>query len=706
MRMFAPFATAGVGSTLHRIRMRHCPSLAASRQTANSSKRLLSLQRPGAMETPATYHRVKDHLDEVLRDPSTSIDVHALEKLQTELVAATDPKIPAALLVQAVELLPVLQEDPTPLTTLAKKAAEYLDFQQIQSVQPSVDFLAGIKAPSPPINLLALSLLGKASYSASHAAIIAGDQDLVVSLVELWLSTAVTEVSEAAFDVLWSLLEVDYPQRGNGNTLVNGLGTKEQGDGGQGLMWRRIFDDKHVYGLFFSICSLDETIQSGDISQRQRTVAQGRLMDLVLKAASLDWQAIARSHFRDVESSSGSDSLLSFVACHMVEDDDVLLSMTLIQFLSNLLQINAPGILQNGNLSTIPCPPSSSPSLEFLHSAGLHTKVLNYYMDPRTLDRAVSTYLSGPVMSYVSRYASLYPNHLLQNPQHVLDKLLSRITDSFEIPSPQWAHGPVPSGDLHIVASLPRVMLLEAGTRSLNPLLSVPPNPPHKDTLDALSRVFHGLPEELEKPSPEQQTELERNLTSPRAEAVAARVLYLQYLNEHPGLWVNVVAAAETLAIKDNALAAIGLIKAVASANWDVISADSPSTTLTSSRFPVPTEAQVSRLGPSTQGMLPQSGAWALLVPPALTTVLPYLFKAPQTYANFVAGGAADTESAVWRVATAKYDALVTLERSVEGIGGQMDGMEELMSTLKRRVAEGPWGPMTQVGSRVDALEL
>jgi hypothetical protein len=160
------------------------------------------------------------------------------------------------------------------------------------------------------------------------------------------------------------------------------------------------------------------------------------------------------------------------------------------------------------------------------------------------------------------------------------------------------------------------------------------------------------------------------------------------------------------MAMRDTALAAIALIKAVATANWETIPANSPPTPLTSSRFPVPTEDQMSRLGPAQEGKLPATGAWALLVPPSLTTVLPYLFKAPQTYANFVAGGAADTESAVWRIATAKYDALSALAAAVSRIGGKVDGMDELVATLRRRVEEGPWGPITQVGSRVDALEL
>jgi hypothetical protein len=352
------------------------------------------------------------------------------------------------------------------------------------------------------------------------------------------------------------------------------------------------------------------------------------------------------------------------------------------------------------------CPAFSSPALEFLIASKLHAKTVNYYLDHSLLDPATVKFVSGPVMAYISQYALLYPNHLLRAPQSFLDKMLSRIIQSFTIPSAQWAHGPIPSGDLNILASLPRVMLLEAGARSLNPLLSIPSKPLNKDTLNTLARVFHGPLTPKESQS-DNQTTPDQNLTSPQAEAAAARVLYLLYLNEHPDIWNNVVVVADILAMPDIALAAISSIKAVLTANWEVVTSDDSSALVSSSRFRVPTEAQVSRLGPAARGTLPASGLWALLVPPALTVVLPYLFKPPQTYANSVAGGAGDTESAVWRIATAKFDVLVALQAAAKGADGGIEGFSDLVRTIDRRVVDGPWGPPNQeVGSRVDALEL
>ncbi|ODH46339.1 hypothetical protein GX48_07572 [Paracoccidioides brasiliensis] len=654
------------------------------------------------METPPSFDAVRDHLDRIIQEPSTPLNVPILDKLMAELIVSTSESVSSALLTRVSQVLSVLKEDPSPLTSLATKAASYLSFDQIQSIDPPLNLLAGIKAPSPPVNLLTLSLLAKASKSPANAAVVSANPALVVALVELWLTTPETAVAQAAFNVLWSLLEIDHVDNFDSDVLVEG--ENKARIGGQGLMWRRVFNDRHVYGRLFSICSFDAT--EPGLSRRDKSVAQGRLMDLVIKAGSLDWSAITTSHFPDIESIFQCSSLLSFTASQMIDPDDILLHMTYIQFLRDLLRISAPGLCQRAGVKTHSYPLFSSPSLEYLISSGLHTKIMNYYLDPSTLDSMSAPFLSGPAMGYISQYAILYPNHLLGQPQPFLDKILSRISEAFDIESVKWAHGPIPTGDLDILASLPRIMLVEAGNRWINPLNSLPFKPVNSHVMDTLGRIFKGPPT-VEEPSYGVSTSLDQNPTSPRVEAAASRVLFFRYLNDHPDLWSNIVAAADIVAMQDTALAAIAFIKSVLTANWVVVpSSNGNSVPLTHRRFALPTEDQLSRLGSSVQGKLPPSGLWALLAPPALTEVLPYLFKAPQTYANFVAGGAGDTESAVWKIATAKFDAVVTLQNEVKKAGGGLEEFGDIIRTLNRRVADGPWGPQSQVGSRVDALEL
>ncbi|KAJ5795047.1 hypothetical protein N7457_001646 [Penicillium paradoxum] len=644
------------------------------------------------MAIPSTFDAVKLHLAQVQESPSTALDISLIEKLKLQLVESTDLVVPATLLSQISALLPVLQEDPTPITTLGIQATSYFSFTDLQSIDPPLNLIAGFKAPSPPINLLALSLLAKAGQKSSEAAIVAGDSDLVSALVELWLSTSSTEVAQAALDTLWALLEIDVA-----NNLEVGEyeHTGEELHAGQGLVWRRVFTDKDVYGLLFGLCSL-RSDAPGDLSKRERTLAQGRLMALLVKAGKLRWDIISTTQVPEIETKYQSSSLLHFATSQMIQESDVLMHMTLLSFLRELLEIDGPSLVARSSVQSTST--FSSPALDFLVSHQLHSKVLTYYLDESKLDSVDLLYLSGPIMAYVARYAELYPNHLLQNPATVLDGIISRINRSLAISTTQWAHGEVPTGHLAVLASLPRVLLVEAGKHGANPVLAIPTNPPNGEALDVLAKIFHGpwrseIPDSMElNTSGQTPTDWDR-------EAAAARILYFLYLNRHPTFWDGVVGAADVLVMKEIALSAINFMRAIATANWKP--SPSASVNIGSSRFQLPSEEGLGQLSPAASGFFPTSGAWAVLTPPALTTLLPYLFKPPRSYADFVGGGAGDSQNVVWKVATAKHDVLVALHRRLQETGGEVEGFEDIMQTLQQRVNEGPWGPVQSGATQV-----
>ncbi|KAJ5146256.1 uncharacterized protein N7515_000820 [Penicillium bovifimosum] len=644
------------------------------------------------MVIPSTFDAVKSHLSQVLGDPTTALDIPLIDKLKLQLVESTDRVVPATILSQISALLPVLREDPTPITTLGIQATAYFSFIDLQSVDPPINLIAGFKAPSPPINLLALSLLAKAGQRSSEAAIVAGDSDLVASLVELWLSTSSTEVAQAALDTIWALLKVDAGQHLEAGESVNG----DTSHGGPGLMWRRVFTDEKVYGLLFGLCSLQPNAL-GDLSKRERTLAQGRLMALLVKAGEIRWDIISTAQIPEIETKYQSSSLLHFATCQMVEVSDILMHMTLVNFLRELLEIDGPGLVARSCVQSTST--FSSLALDFLVSHQLHHKVLSYYLDESALDAVDLVYLSGPVMAYVARYAEMYPNHLLQNPVTLLDGIISRINRSLAIQSTQWAHGEAPTGHLAILASLPRVLLVAAGKHGANPALAIPTNPPNNEALDVLAKIFHGprrtSASMVLNTSGQTPTDWDR-------EAAAARVLYFSYLNQHPTFWDNVVAAADVLVMKDTALSAINFMKAITTANWTSLP-PAPANS-DSSRFQLPSEDDLGRLSPAASGTFPTSGAWAVLTPPALTTLLPYLFKPPLSYADFVGGGAGDAQSVVWKVATAKHDVLVALHSRLEGTGSEVEGFEDIMQTLQQRVNEGPWGPVRSAGAQVTTM--
>ncbi|KAJ5470191.1 hypothetical protein N7530_007548 [Penicillium desertorum] len=647
------------------------------------------------MSVPSAFDAVRSHLAQVQENPSVALDIPLIDKLKLQLVESTDRVVPATLLSQISVLLPILQEDPTPITTLGIRATAYFTFTDLQSVDPPINLVAGFKAPSPPINLLALSLLAKAGQKYSEAAIVAGDSDLVASLVELWLSTSSGEVAQAALDTLWALLEVDVA-----NYLENGEyeHTGDESHAGQGLLWRRVFTDKDVYGLLFGLCSL-QSDAPGDLSKRERTLAQGRLMTLLAKAGKLRWDIISTAQVPEIEAKYQSSSLLHFATCHMVQVTDVLMHMTLLNFFRELLEIDGPGLVARSSVQSSST--FSSPALDFLVEHKLHSQVLTYYLDESKLDSVDLLYLSGPVMAYVARYAEMYPNHLLHNPSTLLDGIISRINRSLAIPSVQWAHGEVPTGHLAVLASLPRVLLVEAGKHGANPVLAIPTNPPNSEALDVLAKVFHG-PQRTDVSDSMNLNTSGSTPTDWDREAAAARILYFLYVNQNPTFWDNVVGAADVLVMKDVALSAINFMKAITTANWK----PSPSAPVNPSRFQLPSEEGLGQLSPATKGFFPTSGAWAVLTPPALTTLLPYLFKPPRTYADFVGGGAGDSQSVVWKVATAKHDVLVALHSRLQETDGQMEGFEDIMQTLQQRVNQGPWGPVQSGGAQVVAAGL
>jgi hypothetical protein len=464
---------------------------------------------------------------------------------------------------------------------------------------------------------------------------------------------------------------------------------------GQGLLWRRVFTDKDVYGLLFGLCSLQNDAPGG-LSKRERTISQGRLMALLVKAGTLRWDIISTSQVPEIEAKYQSSSLLQFATTQMVQVSDVLMHMTLLSFFRELLEIDGPGLVARSNVQSAST--FSSPALEFLIAQNLHSMVLTYYLDESQLDSVDLVYLSGPIMAYVARYAEIYPNHLLQNHASLLDGIVSRVNRALSISATQWAHGEVPTGHLAVLASLPRTLLVEAGKHSANPVLAIPTNPPNAEALDVLAKIFHG-PQRVET---SQSMDLNTSGQSPtdwEREAAAARILYFQYLNQHPKFWEQIVGAADVLVMKDIALSAIVFMRAIATANWNPLP-PAPSHPHPS-RFQLPSEEDLSRLSPATGGALPSSGAWALLTPPALTTVLPYLFKPSKSYADFVGGGAGDSQNVVWKVATAKHDVLVVLHSRLQETGGQAEGFEDIMRTLQQRVNEGPWGPVQTSGTQV-----
>ena len=170
-------------------------------------------------------------------------------------------------------------------------------------------------------------------------------KNVIRALVITWLSKASVEVGEKETKVLGDLLDTDCDHRSTHiNAQMNGLEISPSKPVGQNLFWRRIFNDKDIYSLIFDLCS-SETVGRGEgqLDERQKSLAQARLLRLLPRIAILDFKAISTTNFPEIDSRYGSEGkaqgLLGFAALDMVDkEEDILMHLTLIDFFAHLLE--------------------------------------------------------------------------------------------------------------------------------------------------------------------------------------------------------------------------------------------------------------------------------------------------------------------------------------------------------------------------------
>ena len=171
------------------------------------------------------------------------------------------------------------------------------------------------------------------------------------------------------------------------------------------------------------------------------------------------------------------------------------------------------------------------------------------------------------------------------------------------------------------------------------------------------------------------------------SESSFARLLTSLYYTKHPSMFSDIVIHASTIAMKENALAAFSLLRAIITSSW--------------SSAPLPDMDPTSDLTYTRLQDFPQTGLDLVLDPARSGGVLPALLKPATTFSNLV-GGRGDAENAAYQVAMARFDALKALGRVLEKNGGR----EDILSMVRRRINEGPWGVGGNAGSRIGTLEL
>ena len=496
---------------------------------------------------------------------------------------------------------------------------------------------------------------------------------MVGALVRLWLCSQDTAVARLAHDVISGLLQAEV--EGQEDTAF----TERR------WMWRRMFRDRDVYGSMFSICSLVTAGQDGQPSKRDKTVAQARLLDMILR---IDGDAVRQSQMPEIEKQYGVNEggLLNFAAIHMVDyRNDLLMHVNLLDFYAMYLSGKLKMLSRHSEQITNPSTQPSTFPLDFLRQHHVHQRSLAYYLNPDAQDPVDISFLYGRSANYLSTWASTYPNDFLE--PRVVEATLGRLLNVLQNVSPgQWAQERAPKDDLHVVASLPRVVLIPRRQRP-SPLFLIPSKPANPDAFLTLAYVFNGSQDLASETS--------------NTENAVARALYYLYMEQHPDFWRQVVSAAETVALIEVALAALSLMTAVITAHWAYL----PSTTSSSdTSFALPTEDALANKchAPS----LPATGIEAIMTEPAIAIVIPYLIKPAQTFSNLVGGGKGDVESAAYKVAVAKHETLTQLHEKLKDWMGNHSEAQDMLATVARRVAQGPMGGTSEIGGRVGTMEL
>ncbi|RDL31386.1 Uncharacterized protein BP5553_09595 [Venustampulla echinocandica] len=299
-------------------------------------------------DTPITgLEELETHLQLLVSEPDTPLNAKLFDEVELQLNDGNISPLIPRLLPTLTQILLAYPNDPSILTSLAIKLLRPVTFAQALTMASEEALIRALQSPAPSANLLAITVLQKAARSPSDTAILSVMKGLVEAFFRTWLSTPHVEVGETATQTLGDLLEVDCDNRSSASidTKMRGMQLSSGMPPGQGLLWRRIFQDREVYESIFSLCSF-QTLGTGHghLDERQKSLAQGRLLRIIPRLAALDFHAITHTHFPDVDQrfglQYGEQGLLYFAMVDMVsKQDDVLMHTTLVYMFIEFLEV-------------------------------------------------------------------------------------------------------------------------------------------------------------------------------------------------------------------------------------------------------------------------------------------------------------------------------------------------------------------------------
>ena len=365
-----------------------------------------------------------------------------------------------------------------------------------------------------------------------------------------------------------------------------------------------------------------------------------------------------------------TQGLLYYAFTKMVKftDDDLVLS-SFISLCANYLVKLSPWSHERSTFA-----------LRFLKENHLHETCMSYFMNPTS--EHVPWLLSDSAI-YLQHYCRMWQDDLL-NDKGLCANITERLSRRFKNASKaDWQTSDALRFDLQILGALPKFLHLPGSMGShdgIPALFDVPADTYSPDVIDQLQQIF------CQKISFSMLGEAAS--AEERADRMTKRVLYLYYYERNPGLWLNLVKVAETVALTTPALAAINLMMGFAIADWEVV--DKSVTTS------LPSEEELSRMRGGAAA--PSSGIDALIFERGVAEIiLPYVLAPPKSSGLGVQarGSFSDGKDPAQTVAKAKselttciLDRLQEKERTPE--------IEQMLEVFTRQVDKNLRAEVTQ----------
>ncbi|ATY58541.1 hypothetical protein A9K55_003065 [Cordyceps militaris] len=319
------------------------------------------------------------HLAALLACPETPLDAGLCDEVELQLTGArrltpavtplpsllTDQKetnIPPLLPTLLPPLTQILLRsstsapaDPSPLLSLTTKLLRPLPLARVLALADAPTVLAALRSPLPGANRLALAVLEKAARSPADAALLSTLPELVAALVARWLDVEDVGVGERAGRVLGDVLATDcchHVVRDAPPPAINGIEVVyRRQEPGHGRLWDLVLNSESIFALIPQLCSPSST-QNNDgndavprRTERQVSLAQGRLLRLLPRLATLNLRAVTESAFpqllplpQSVARHTGC-GLLQWAALAMVDKADVLMHLSLVDFFETLVSV-------------------------------------------------------------------------------------------------------------------------------------------------------------------------------------------------------------------------------------------------------------------------------------------------------------------------------------------------------------------------------